>query len=71
MLRGRDACFIKGRSGLGNGCSEPKEEVSLRRRWSYGYNTMEKGNAKIKKSRTEQMKLWRKHSLGVLALKRL
>jgi hypothetical protein len=31
---------------------------------------MEKKSAKIKKSRTEQMKLWRKYSLGVLALKK-
>jgi len=39
--------------------------VHLWRRWSFGYNTLEKGSAKIKKSRTEQMKLWRKHNLGV------
>jgi len=56
--------------GVGNWCSEPKEEVSLRRRWSYGCNTIEKGSAKIKESRTEQMKVWRKYSPGVLALKK-
>jgi len=44
--------------------------VNIWRRWSYVYNTLEKGSAKIKKSRTEHMKLWRKHSLGVLALKK-
>jgi hypothetical protein len=44
--------------------------VNLWRRWSYGYDTLEKWGAKIKKSRTEQMKLWRKHSLGVLALQK-
>jgi len=33
-------------------------------------NTTEKGSAKMKKSRAEPTKLWRKHSLGVLALKR-
>lgn len=57
MLQGRIAYFIWGRSGVGNRYSEPKEEVSLWRRWSYGYNTMEKGSAKIKKSRTDQMKV--------------
>jgi hypothetical protein len=44
--------------------------MSLWRTWIYGYNTLEKGNANIKKSKAEQMKLWRKHSLGVLALKK-
>jgi len=30
---------------------------------------LKKGSAKIKKSRTEQMKLWRKHNLGVSLIK--